>query len=95
MHQINGDGEKAIQAYQDGQAIRELLAKRDPNNSGWQRNLMVSYAKLSRIIPGKQKHYLQEALSIALSLNEENRLYRSDLWMIDDLKNRLESASQL
>jgi hypothetical protein len=40
-----GDGPGALAAYQAGLAIREGLAKRDPANTGWQRDLIVSKAK--------------------------------------------------
>jgi len=37
---------EALKAYQDGLAIAERLARADPGNAGWQRDLSVSYAKL-------------------------------------------------
>ena len=42
-----GDGAGALQAFRKGHAIAEALAARDPANAEWQRNLMVSYAKLA------------------------------------------------
>ena len=41
-----GDLAGALKSYRDSLAIRERLAKSDPGNAGWQRDLSVSYAKL-------------------------------------------------
>jgi hypothetical protein len=38
-----GDLAAALQAYRDSLGIRERLAKADPGNAGWQRDLSVSY----------------------------------------------------
>ncbi|MFZ1093303.1 MAG: hypothetical protein WAN75_29480 [Xanthobacteraceae bacterium] len=38
-----GDLTAALQAYRDSLGIRERLAKADPGNAGWQRDLSVSY----------------------------------------------------
>ena len=42
-----GDGDGASAAYQAGLAIREPLARRDPGNTEWQRDLSVSHNKLA------------------------------------------------
>jgi predicted Zn-dependent protease len=47
VQQAQGDLKAALKSYSDGLAIRERLAKADPNNAGWQRDLAVSYAKLA------------------------------------------------
>jgi hypothetical protein len=36
----------ALTSYQASLAIRDRLAKSDPGNAGWQRNLSVSYKKV-------------------------------------------------
>jgi hypothetical protein len=41
-----GDLAGALKSYRDSLAIAERLAKSDPGNAGWQRDLSVSYAKL-------------------------------------------------
>jgi hypothetical protein len=41
-----GDGPGALAAYQAGLAIAAGLAKRDPANTGWQVDVVVSCAKL-------------------------------------------------
>jgi hypothetical protein len=38
----------ALKSYQDGLAIADRLAKSDPGNAGWQRDLSVSYANLAK-----------------------------------------------
>ena len=47
VQQAQGDLKAALKSYSDSLAIRERLAKADPNNAGWQRDLAVSYAKLA------------------------------------------------
>jgi hypothetical protein len=45
-----GDGPGALAAYQAGLAIREGLAKRDPANTQWQRDLSVSNNKIGDVL---------------------------------------------
>ena len=45
-----GDGPGALAAYQAGLAIAAVLAKRDPANTGWQRNLSVSNNKIGDVL---------------------------------------------
>ena len=40
---------EALKAYRDGLAIRDRLARADPGNAGWQRDLSVSYSKIGAI----------------------------------------------
>ena len=42
VQQAQGDLAGALQSYRDSLAIRERLAKSDPGNAGWQRDLSVS-----------------------------------------------------
>ena len=42
-----GRSRAALQSYSDSLAIRERLAKSDPGNAGWQRDLSVTYGKLA------------------------------------------------
>ncbi len=50
MQQAQGDLSAALTSYQASLAIRERLAKADPGNAGWQRDLSVSYAKLAVVL---------------------------------------------
>ncbi len=45
-----GDGAGALAAYQAGLRIREGLAKRDPANTQWQRDLIVSKTKIGDML---------------------------------------------
>jgi tetratricopeptide (TPR) repeat protein len=40
----------ALKSYRDGQAIAERLAKADPANAGWQRDLSVSFNKVGDVL---------------------------------------------
>ena len=64
----------------------ERLAKADPGNAGWQRDLIVSYVKLSEVTGDKM--YVLQALDIALAMQERGILAPRDHWMIEDLRRR-------
>jgi hypothetical protein len=51
-------------SFRDGLAIAERLAKFDPGNAGWQRDLIVSYKKIADCSPPKRAN-LSRALEIA------------------------------
>jgi hypothetical protein len=45
VQKAQGDLSGALKSYSDGLAIRGKLAKSDPGNAGWQRDLAVLSAK--------------------------------------------------
>ena len=45
-----GNLAEALKSYQDSLAISERLAKADPSNAGWQRDLSVSYDKIGDVL---------------------------------------------
>ena len=45
----HGNLAEALQSYRASRDIRERLAKSDPGNAGWQRDLAVSYAKIANV----------------------------------------------
>ena len=49
VQSARGNLEAALQAYQDGLAIREKLAAQDPSNTGWQRDLSVSFERIGDV----------------------------------------------
>jgi eukaryotic-like serine/threonine-protein kinase len=44
-----GDLAAALASYQASLAIAERLAKADPGNAGWQRDLSWSYSRLAKV----------------------------------------------
>jgi hypothetical protein len=44
-----GNLPEALKSFRDALAIRDRLAKADPGDSGWQRDLSVSHAKLASV----------------------------------------------
>ena len=40
----------ALKAYRDGLAIREGLAKKDPDNAGWQGDLSIGYDRVGNVL---------------------------------------------
>lgn len=81
-----GDLPGALAAYRKGLAIRETLAARDPGNTGWQRDLIVSYVKLSEVTGDRS--YATKALTIAQTMQQRGTLQPRDAWMVDELKRR-------
>jgi hypothetical protein len=79
---------EALQSYRDGLAIRERLAKSDPSNAGWQRDLSVSYEKIGNGLVAQGNG--PEALKCYRdSLTIRERLAQSDpsnaQWQVDVL----------
>ncbi len=67
----------ALTAYRDSLAIAERLAKADPGNAGWQRDLSVSYNKVGDVLVAQGN--LPEALTAyrdGLAISE--RLAKAD-----------------
>src|SRR5262249_31934925 len=66
-----------LESYRDSLAIREQLAKRDPNNADWQRDFSVGYEKVGDVLraqgdlAGALKSY-QDDLAIAEKLAKQN-----------------------
>ena len=72
-----GDLAEALKSYRDGLAIGDRLAKSDPGNAGWQRDLSVSFDKVGDVqvaqgdLAGALKSY-RDGLAIS------ERLAKSD-----------------
>jgi tetratricopeptide (TPR) repeat protein len=79
-----GDGPGALAAYQAGLAIAEGLAKRDPANTEWQVDLVVSCAKLgsldSLVSIQQRKEYLSRGLKLLSALKQAGRLHPNQDW---------------
>ena len=77
MQVAQGDLAGALKSYRDSLAIRDRLAKSDPGNAGWQRDLSVSYDKVGDVqvaqgdLAGALKSY-RDSLAI------RDRLAKSD-----------------
>ena len=72
-----GKLEDALDAYQQDFAIAKRLAEQDNSNSGWQRDLSVSYEKVADILmaQGMLQDALeayQQDLAIAKALAEQD-----------------------
>ncbi|HTZ66175.1 MAG TPA: hypothetical protein VMB83_01660 [Roseiarcus sp.] len=79
----------ALNSHQAALAIRERLADADPDNSDWQRDLIVSCVKTSEVFPAEARAMLTRALAIARRLHEEDKLAPEDTWMPDEFARRL------
>jgi tetratricopeptide (TPR) repeat protein len=89
-----GDLAGALKSYRDGLAIAERLATSDPGNTGWQRDLSVSYDRVGDVqvaqgdLAGALKSY-RDSLAIAERLatsDPGNVQWRNDLqYTIDQI----------
>jgi Flp pilus assembly protein TadD len=50
VQQAQGDLSAALKSYSDGLSVIERLAKSDPGNAGWQRDLSVSYDRVGDVL---------------------------------------------
>jgi hypothetical protein len=84
----------ALAAYQARLAIAERLAKSDPGNAGWQRDLAVSYSKLAEMSrrsnePDKALAALRQGQVIMdrlTKLSPDNAGWKADLaWFNDQI----------
>ncbi len=88
VQSAQGDLAAALTSFQAGLAIAEHLAQTDPGNAGWQRDLIVSYVKLSETTGDKT--YVDKALHIVLAMQQRNILAPRDAWLIEELQRRQE-----
>ena len=80
------DSEDVQHLLSDNKDSREQLAALDPGNAGWQRDLIVSYAKLAGMQPGAG--WWAKGLAVAEKLASERRLAPVDMWMVEDLREK-------
>lgn len=83
-----GDSVAALTVYREALAIGTAIAERDPANTEWQRDLIVSNVKIGEACG--EKSYFERALSIAETLQSRDALRPSDAWVLADLKRRIE-----
>ena len=86
-----GDLAGALKSYQAKQTIISRLAKADPGNAGWQRDLSVSYAKIGIVFQRtgnktEALNALQEGHAIIermTRLSPDNAQWKQDLDWFD------------
>jgi len=86
-----GNLPEALKSFRDGLAIRDRLAKADPGNAGWQRDLSVSYAKLAGMFKRTGEtatalDMLQQGRAIMVrltTLSPDNAVWKRDLAWFD------------
>jgi hypothetical protein len=93
-----GQQEAALQAYRDSLALRQKLVAQDPNNIGWQIDLVVSFWKIgtnldiaSESARQEAKDKLSQGLQIPLNLQEQGRLALTYHAWIETFAKRLEA----
>lgn len=82
-----GDAAGAMAAYAEGLDIHRALAEKDPDNTQWQTDVVVSLWKLSQLEQGTTgRGYLEEALSILERLSSQRLLSADQQGWIEILK---------
>jgi hypothetical protein len=84
VQEAQGDRAGALSSYRSALAIAERLARADPANADWQRDLMLCYIKLNRVTD--MKRYAQRALDVALRMERRGTLAPTDAWVIPVLE---------
>jgi tetratricopeptide (TPR) repeat protein len=77
VQQAQGDLAAALASYRASLAIRERLAKADPGNAGWQRDLSVSFEKIGDVQQA-QGDLAAALTSFRASLDIAERLAKAD-----------------
>jgi hypothetical protein len=72
-----GNLPEALKSYQAGLAIADRLAKSDPGNAGWRRDLSVSYDRVGDVLV-KQGNLAEALKSYRAGLEIRERLAASD-----------------
>jgi hypothetical protein len=86
-----GDLAGALKYYYDSLAIADRLARSDPGNAGWRRDLAVSFAKLAFVHKqsgdkAKALDFLRQGQAIMARLTKlspDNAQWRQDLAWFD------------
>jgi hypothetical protein len=89
-----GNLPEALKSFRDGLAIKDRLAKADPGNAGWQRDLIISCVKLAGIDQTVARTFLARAQRIVEQMQQRGQLAPRDLWMLDDLAKRIAALAK-
>lgn len=96
-----GNLAEALTTYRNAAAIADRLAKADPNNAGWQRDLSVSYSKVGNVYrrqgdTAKAKDALNTGKAIMermTKLSPDNATWKDDLAWFEGQIEALETQS--
>jgi hypothetical protein len=83
----------ALKSYRDAFATTEGLARADPGNAGWQRDLAFSHWRLAQY--GDQPHFhWQQVVNILRELEHQGRLAPTDQKWLPIAEKNLASTAQ-
>jgi hypothetical protein len=86
LHSRKSISEKS---FRGGHAIADRLAKADPGNAGWQRDLIVSYVRIAQLDPSEARAMLTRAAEVVSQMQSRGQLAPRDAWMPEDLARRI------
>lgn len=84
-----GDEVGALVAYGEALTICEKLVAKEPQNSSFQRALVIAKWRTAELDNPNNKRLLQNAHDHLLSLQGRGELEEEDIWMIDAIKEQL------
>jgi tetratricopeptide (TPR) repeat protein len=100
VQRAQGDLPSAISSYKQGLEIRQKLAARDPANTQWKTDLVISLWKLASVLEqqgapqkGKAGVNYERALEILRRLAAENRLTADQKTWISQLEARVKAIT--
>ena len=101
VHAAQGELSEAQQAYRDGFAIADHLAKADPSNLGWQHDMAGCYSKLASVhlTLGEVPEALialrkgREIMTSLVTITPSNQQWKQDIALLDDEIAKLEETS--
>ena len=89
----HGDLAGALAAYRESLAVRQHLALADPSNSGWQRDLFVSYSRMAMMAEqsnsGEAHEWWRKAYETLSALKQRGILLPTDEPYLMQLKAKL------
>jgi hypothetical protein len=93
--EMRGDTTSALRAHTEVETLFWRAIERKPNRADYQRDLVVSFVKMSESYPDQARQHLKRALDIVTRLGSEGRLNPTDEWMVEDLRTRKAGKKQV
>jgi hypothetical protein len=79
----------ALISYQTSRAIFERLAKSNPGNAFWLRDLIITHVRSAEVDPPRSRTFLTYAVVTAQQMQRRGQLAAVDPRMLDELARRI------
>ena len=88
-----GDLAGALASYRQSLAIAERLARQDPGNADWQRDLWVSYMKMATVVEqtgsGDARDWWRKAHDTLAAMKQRGIMLPTDQQYLDQLRQKM------